>query len=258
MTSQQHLFVFICILARVSSFVAFLPMFAQKQLPKMVKAGLAVSLTLFWYGVVSPDAYPIQQINVVTSLMVLGQEIAIGFILSMLLGFMFVPAKIAGAYVGQEVGLSLAAVSSPGSSDSSTLVTTVFETFAVLIFFGLDLHHFMVSLLHYSMVDLGGMITLTDLPTAHFVDMSSALFEFGNLIAGPVGVCLFILTVGLGLLNKAAPALNLFSVGMTMRSAIGLICLVIFMPIVMRAMAMYFHLHQIEIEKFLIYFLSDV
>lgn len=254
MSLEQQIFTFALILARVSAFVAFLPLFARRQLPRMVKAGLAVALTTFWYGSLPQEAYAEVQINVVTSVLYLGKEIGIGFVLSVLLGFMFVPARIAGAYVGQEVGLSLASVSSPGTMDSSTLVTTIFETFAVLLFFGMNLHHFIITFLHCSLHQLHGKISLTQLPTELLVQITASLSEFGSLIAGPVGICLFILTIGLALLNRAAPTLNLFSVGMSLRGGLGIICLVLFFPIIVNSIHLYFRLHQDKLEKFFVYF----
>lgn len=254
MSFEQQIFTFILILARVSSFVAFLPLFARKQLPRLVKAGLAMALSIFWFGSLPPDAYQTVEINAITSLLYIAKEIGIGFVLSVLVGFLFVPARIAGAYVGQEVGLSLAAVSSPGSLDSSTLVTTIFETFAILLFFGLNLHHFVITFLHISLIELHGKISLTDLPTELVVQITSSLTELGSMIAGPVGICLFILTIGLALLNRAAPTLNLFSVGMSLRGGIGIVCLVLFFPIILNSIHLYFQLHQDKLEKFIYYF----
>lgn len=254
MNAEQQILAFVLILARVSAFIGFLPIFAQKQLPRMVKAGLAVSLTAFWFGSLPPDSFAIEQINAVTSVLLIAKEVGIGFLLAMMLGFMFIPAKIAGAYVGQEMGLSLASVSSPAGTDSSTLLTSIFETFTVLLFFGLNLHHFIVVLLHYSLVQLSAKIDLLKLPTEGIVGMTGNLFEYGNLIAGPVGLCLFIVTVGLALLNKAAPAMNLFSVGMAVRSGLGIFCLAIFMPVILKSVEMYFQLHLEEIESLLLHF----
>jgi flagellar biosynthetic protein FliR len=220
----------------------------------MVKAGLAMSLTLFWFGILPADAFAVEQINIVTSVLLIAKEGAIGFLLAVVLGFIFVPAKIAGAYVGQEIGLSLASVSSPGSTDSSTLVTTVFETLAVLLVFGLNLHHFIISVVHFSLIELAGKIKLTELPTELLTQTTGALSEYGTLIVGPIGICLFILTIGLALLNKAAPTLNLFSVGMTMRSGFGLLCLVLFMPVILKSIEMYFSIHQFSVESILGYF----
>lgn len=254
MTTEHQIFTFVLILARVSSFIAFFPLFGQKQLPTLVKSGLAVGLTIFWYGSLSPEMFVTTQVNVVTSVLFLCKEIGIGFLIAVVLGFMFVPAKIAGAYVGQEVGLSLASVSSPGSMDSSTLVTTIFETLAVLLFFGLNMHHFLIVFLHVSLTELAGKIDLFDLPTEMFVNSTNALSEYGMLIVGPIGIVMFVLTVGLALLNKAAPTLNLFSVGMGLRSGLGIFCMFIFMPVIIKSMEMYFLRYQSELEMMAVYF----
>jgi flagellar biosynthetic protein FliR len=254
MIDDQQIFTFVLILARVSSFIAFFPLFAQRQLPKLVKAGLSMALTLFWFGTMPPELLVDADMNVLNSFLYLGKEIGLGFLLAVMVGFIFVPARVAGAYIGQEIGLSLASVASPGSADSSTLVTTLFETFAILLFFGLNLHHFMITFLHHSLIHVGANISLTDLPTELLIQIAGSLTEQGNLIVGPAGICLFVLTIGLALLNKAAPTLNLFSVGMTLRSGIGILCLIAFLPVIIKSMEMYFRLHQSQLEKFLIFY----
>lgn len=253
MTAEQNILAFVLILTRVSAFVGFLPIFARRQLPMTVKAGLATALTLFWFGALPADSYPTSA-GMVGSALLLAKEFTIGFLLATLLGFMFVPARIAGAYIGQEVGLSLASVASPSGPDSSTLVTTIFETFAVLLFFGLNLHHFLIVFLHVSLVQLAGKITLTELPAELLIQMIGQLTEFGNLIVGPVGICMFALTIALALLNKAAPSLNLFSVGMSLRSGLGILCMVFFMPVLFKSIGFYFARYQEKLELFLEYF----
>ncbi len=254
MIDNQQLTTFVLMLARVSAFIAFFPLFAQRQLPRLIKTGLALSLTLFWFGTLPQEQFVDVQMNLVNSVLYLGKEIGIGFLLAQLLGFMFVPAKVAGAYIGQEMGLSLASVTSPGSLDSSTLVTTLLEIFSIMLFFGLNMHHFMVAFIHHSLIHIGAQVSLTDLPTELLVQTTGSLTEQGNLIVGPAGICLFILTIGLALLNKAAPTLNLFSVGMSLRSGIGIFCLVVFFPVIIKSMTMYLELHQRQLEDFLLFF----
>ena len=254
MTLEQQVFSFILILTRVAAFVAFLPLFGRNQLPAMVKAGMAMALTLFWFGSLPADSFFTGDVNVVTAVLGIARETGIGFLLSIVIGFMLVPAKIAGAYVGQEMGLSLASVTSPSGSDSSTLVTTVFDTLAVLLFFGLNLHHFLIIFLHVSLNQLSGKIDLTNLPTELLVHLTHGLSEFGCLLVGPIGICLFVLTIALALLNKAAPTLNLFSVGMPLRAGLGLLLMFIFMPVIMKSMEMYFIRYQSELETFAVYF----
>lgn len=254
MTLEQQVYTFVLILARVSAFIGFLPLFGQRQLPRLVKAGMSTALTLFWFASLPAEHFVTSDISTLTAVLLVAKEIGIGFVLAGLIGAMFVPAKIAGAYIGQEIGLSLASVTSPGTSDSSTLVTTVFETLAILLFFGLNLHHFIIVFLHVSLVQLAGKINLTDLPTELLVQSTSGLSKYGLLIIGPVGICMFVLVTGLALLNKAAPSLNLFSVGMSVRSGMGIVCMVIFMPVILKATEMYFHRYQLELELFAGYF----
>jgi flagellar biosynthetic protein FliR len=250
---NEQLLSFVLILGRVSAFIAFFPLFSQRQLPALVKAGLAVGLTIFWFGSVPVGSgYP-AQIPTLLAVLLMVREIGIGVLLAMTLGFMLIPARIAGAYAGQEVGLSLASISDPSTSDQSTLVTKVFETLAVLLFFGLNLHHFLILFLHASMKHLADKIDLLDLPTDGLVRLVSDLPEQGLLILAPVAIVMFLLTVGLSLLNKAAPTLNLFSVGMSLRSGLGIVCLIVFLPVMMQAIAMFFMRTINDLEKMMVY-----
>lgn len=254
MTAELQIFTFVLILSRVSAFIAFLPLFGRRQLPTMVKAGLATALTLFWFGNLPPQFQVTEKVDLLIAVLLICKEIGIGFLLATLIGFFLVPARIAGSYVGQEIGLSLAAVASPGGVDSSTLVTTIFETLAVLLFFGLNMHHFMIVFLHVSLVQLAGKIDLADLPTELLVQSTQSLSEYGGLIIAPVGICMFVFTIGLALLNKAAPTLNLFSVGLSVRIGLGIVCMILFMPVILKSIAMYFSRYQLELEQFATYF----
>ncbi len=253
--TEHQILAFVLVLARVSTFIGVFPLFGQRQLPALVKAGLASALTFFWYGQAAAQLEPVESINTVLAVILIAKEVGIGLFLAIALGFMLVPAKIAGAYVGQEVGLSLAAISDPGSTDQTTLMTKVLETISIFLFFALKLHHFVLLCVHHSFTTLGGKINLLDLPTEGLVQMVNDLPEAGLVILAPVGICMFLLVVALAYLNKAAPTLNLFSVGMPLRSGLGLLCLFIFLPSIVDSMTMYFAQVQHDIESLLGYFI---
>jgi flagellar biosynthetic protein FliR len=175
-------------------------------------------------------------------------------VLSIALGLFFLPAKIAGSYVGQELGLSLAAISDPGSQDSSTLISRVFEGFAILIFFGINLHHFLILVIHNSFDQLLGKIDVLRLPTEQIIQLIARVNDYGFMIIGPVAILFMLITLGLAYLNKAAPTLNLFSVGMSIRSGFGIFCLLVFCPVIFGAIQLYFYRMQSEIEQILVSF----
>ena len=241
---------FLLVLARVSVFVAFFPLFSKKQLPNQVKAGLATARSVFWLAD-AKNVMPQLSLEDVGSLLFLFlvfKEICIGLLLSMVLGLFFWPARIAGSYVAQELGLSLAAISDPGSQDSSTLVSRVFEAFSMLLFFSLNLHHFIILSLHLSFNETMTRVGLLELPTEELVAAFNRTSDYGLLIVAPLLVLLMLVTLVLAFLNRAAPAMNLFSVGMSIRVGFGGLLLFLFCPILFGAIEIYFYRVQEDIE----------
>ncbi len=258
--SEVQVFAFLLILTRVSAFVGFFTLFSFSQLPRLVKVGMATGLSVFWLGELDSIADSItdsitgDRLEMISSVLMLGREFLIGLMLSIALNLFFMPCKIAGAYVGQELGLSLASITNPGTPDSSTLVTRVFETFTVLIFFCLDLHHFLIMTIDYSFRELAGKIDVLALPTQQLVAMLNSSGDYGLMVIAPLAVILMIITLCLGLLNRAAPALNLFTIGMSIRSGFGIFCIFMLLPVILGALRGYLFRVQSDIEQLLIAF----
>jgi flagellar biosynthesis protein FliR len=61
---------------------------------------------------------------------------------------------------------------------------------------------------------------------------SGRLFAFALLLASPVLFVLFVVEVGFGLLNRAAPQLNVFNITMSLKSVVGLAVLVLALPLI--------------------------
>ena len=252
MITQGQLIVFLLVLTRVSVFVAVFPLFSKRQLPSLVKVGLSAALTVFWYSEIeSHHAERIADANSWNAILLIGKEMAAGIILGMAMGTFFYPAKIAGAYVGQELGLSLASISDPGSQDSSTLVTRLFETFTILLFFSINLHHFLILALHYSFEHLAAGVSITELPTESLVTLFTSVCDYGLLVAAPLMIVFMLVSLILAFLNRAAPSLNLFSVGMSIRAGLGVFCLFLFAPVIFGAMESYLYRVQEDIEDLL-------
>ena len=53
------------------------------------------------------------------------------------------------------------------------------------------------------------------------------------IIASPVIIIMFLATLGLGLVNRTAPQLNVFFLSMPVKSALGVAMLIIYLPFIM-------------------------
>ncbi len=223
---------FVLVLTRVAAFVGVLPVFSKQFLPRTVKIGLVFALTLLWWettAVPAPTGTAEATIARVATQVV--KEGCLGAALGFLMGLFLFPAQVAGAWLGQELGLSMASMADPVTQENSSLVTQLLTAVATLLFLAGNLHHAVFAALGYSFERIPFGAGLGDRPFAAIaVDSLAVGHEQGMAIAAPVGVLLFLITVMLFLMNRASPQLNLFSIGLSLRLAAGFVALLILFP----------------------------
>jgi flagellar biosynthetic protein FliR len=232
---------FALVLARVSAFIATFPLLGGKSFPRIVKLGLAMSLAWMWFGIygLQPSADVCQSaehLHWPGMVLAVVREVALGAVLGFGFGLFLMPLRIAGAYIGQEMGLSMAVITDPGQGDSSGVVAQLMETLGVLLFFSLDVHHVLLLAVHTS---LQRWPCGTCLPAESAVVVVRGIDDaqaWGLLVAAPVGICLFVTMIVLLFLARSAPQLNLFSVGLTVRLVVGLVACLVFLPDMWNAM----------------------
>jgi flagellar biosynthesis protein FliR len=150
---QVWVVTFVLILGRVGAFVATLPLFSGRNLPNTVKIGLSLTLSAMWfaaYGIDPPETVwrLAQQPHWLALAQATAREILFGGILGITFGLLLMPARIAGAYIAQEMGLTMATLSDPGQQQSSNIVAQLFDSIGVLLLFALDIHHLILHSVH--------------------------------------------------------------------------------------------------------------
>ena len=225
---------FVLVLARVSIFFLVFPLFRYGSVPRLIKVSLAMALSAAWlpsFATVTSGVLPALANGGWMDLMVaLAREVMIGGALGYFLGLFLLPAEIAGAYIGQEMGLSMAMISDPTSGAQKNVVGDGLGALALLIFFGSDIHHLVLGTLYASFTHSFGGGGFPDFHLAMFTQGLSNVERWGLEIAAPVGVVLFLTTLLLSVMLRTSPHLNLFSVGTMLRLGIGLVAMFIFLP----------------------------
>ena len=223
-------------LFRVAAFITFLPPFNGQGLPNIVKIGLSAALVM----VLAPRYAP--QIALILDrakspevawmqLAYLGiRETALGAGLAWLFGLCLVPVRIAGAWVAQEMGLTMAGLTSPMDQQASNVISQALEAVAVLLFFALDVHHVMFMMLGQSF-EFRPVATRWGMPSWESVLWSVNLsIDQGFLIIAPIGILLFVVSLTLLITMRVAPQFNFMSWGMALRLFAGIGSLVMFFP----------------------------
>lgn len=234
---------FSLVLARVGTFVGVLPLYGTSPVPRLVRVGLAFSLTLLYMGSLFP-ALPTGQLAeqaATLSWVIFGLALAREAVLGALLGFAFglllAPARIAGEFITQSLGLGFGAQVSPAGTQPAGPVTLIWEALAVCIFLGLDGHHVPLAMLHSTFATFPVGSAVPQVPMQNLVSGLAAAEEYGLVLAAPVVTCLLLSLVLLVLLSRAAPQFNLYSVGFPLQLAVGIAAMWLLWPNLVRGLA---------------------
>jgi flagellar biosynthetic protein FliR len=228
-------------LARAGMFIHVLPLLGGANMPRTVKIGLAVALAFVFFNEASGTLAraggvgPLGLTSWPGLGLALGREMLLGGVLGFALGLFLVPAHVAAEFIAQEAGMSFANVLTASGGGPASALTLVFELVASVAFLGLDLHHVFLLVLQetFQHLPIGQGFQL---PNWDLVTAAGAAEEGGLLLVAPVGLCLFLTTVVLALMTRAAPQLNLYSVGFPLRVLVCLGAVLLLLPQMVTAM----------------------
>ena len=226
----------VLILLRIAVFVALLPPVGGQGLPSTVKIGLALALTVVLAPRFAPATAMILKVHSTPTgaWVSLGyfavRETALGAALAWLLSLCLVPVRVGGAWLAQEMGLTMAGLTSPMDQQPSNVVAQMLEALAIVLFFLFDLHHILFLSLGESFA-LKPSSSAWAMPSWDVVLWSvSQSVGHGFLVIGPVGVLLFVVSLTILITMRTSPQFNFMSYGMTLRLIAGIGGLFIFLP----------------------------
>lgn len=210
------------LLVRPAALVAMAPPFGGAYTPTWVKVGLSVILALCLAPTVTVPGIT----NVVMLIVVVGRELLIGTALAMAVQVLLAGVELAGQLAGFQLGFSYAAAVDPQTGARNNIIASLYTNLALLSFLAIGGHHQLLRAMAHSYaslpVGLGGVDATLGALVARAL---GAIFLLGVQLAAPIVIVLLIVELGLGLLTRAAPALNMLIIGFPVRLLAGLIVL---------------------------------
>lgn len=238
---ELQCFAYALVLVRVASFVMFLPLFGGRSLPGLVKVGVSVALASVWLTSLRFDATTVDlltknELHWLFFGLLVAKETILGAVLSFALTLLVEPVRIAGSYIGHEMGLALATVTDPTAQTQTNVVSEIFVSLGFLLILACDLHHAWFGVLHFSFLKLPIGAAGFGIPFGWMAQQADRTHEMGLMIAGPVGISLFLTIIFLIVLAKVSPQMNFFSVGLSLRLAVAFGALLLFFPDMLQVM----------------------
>jgi flagellar biosynthetic protein FliR len=211
---------------RIGAAVQVLPVIGGQTLPARVRLILVLALSATLSTVLPPA--PPMAIDSATVLGVL-REFTVGIAIGLMLRLAFEAGQLAGELVSQGMGLSFATMADPLSGASSPVLAQWFFLVFSLLFFTLDGHLALISLLadSYSNLPIGAALPDTRAVLSAVPDFFGACLRAGVLLALPVIMALLAVNIAFGVLARAAQQLNPMQIGLPVSLLVGLILLML-------------------------------
>lgn len=233
MPTDYDLARFFLIFLRVTAFISFAPPFGGKDVPPMARAGFSVLAALLLQAwVPSASSFPTDGLGWALAA---GTELLVGLALAGFWSLFLSGVQMGGHLIGGQMGFGWGGLFDPTVGDSSEVIVLIQRLTMILLFFAVDGHLRLMEILVRSLqwVPLGQASFHGSIFSAWSASFS-ALFEIGFKLAAPLTVCIWLLTLALGLVGRAAPAMNLLSLDFPLRTGLGFLVLASTAPHMMR------------------------
>lgn len=200
---------------RMVAFIVIAPPFSYNAFPGRIKAMLALGLAVAVSPAVTTGYRPMDTGSFFGALVL---EVVVGAVLGFLVYVVFAAVQSAGSLIDLFSGFQMAQAFDPQSMINGAQFTRLFQMSALALMFSSDAYQLILTGLtrSFDSIPLGGGLAMAE-PAATLVQAVTGMFLSAVQIAGPLLVVLFLADVGLGLLNRVAPALNAFALGFPLK-----------------------------------------
>lgn len=224
---------YMLVFARVGTMVMILPGLGEMTVSRRVRLSIALVLA----AVLVPlhrHAYQVDLRSFGPLITMLGQEIFIGAVLGLTARLMISALQIAGFVVAQQLGLGFVTAVDPTQGQQGVLLGNFLTVLGITLVFATDLHHLVIAALNdsYALFRPGEIPLLGDVAALTTQTVATA-FRIGIQLAAPFLVFGLLFNLGLGVLSRLMPQMQVFFVGLPLSILLGLLMLFVILGAMM-------------------------
>lgn len=197
--------------------------------PMRVRAGLALSLAFLSHGVSSAGTASLDSLEHV--FMAVPGELFIGVAMGMVVRLAIASVEIAGDIISPLMGFGAASLFDPHTQAHETPLSKVLSTLCLLLLVLIGIHRVLLGALlgSFHAIPVGTLVR-PELATADLIHLSSRAIVTGLRLALPVVATMLLLQLGLAFVSRAAPSLQIFSIGFAISMVAGALVLMSSFP----------------------------
>ncbi len=215
---------FLLIFARIGTMVMLLPGIGELTMPSRVRLVLALVLTLVLLPL-HEKAYAVDlRATLAPVVTMLIEEVMIGIILGMTARLAVSALQVTGTVVAQQLGLGFVTTIDPTQNQQGVLVGNFLTVLGITLVFTTDLHYLVIAALNDSYnIFKPGELPLAGDVAQHITRVIAVSFRIGIELGAPFLVFGLLFNLGLGVLSRLMPQMQVFFIGLPLSIMLGLL-----------------------------------
>ena len=221
--SLPQLQLFFLVFLRVGAILLSIPIFDSRSIPFFFKIALAFATGIVLFPLLKLDVAPVP-----SNLFPFGINVAGEILLGLAVGFsvklIFAGIQLAGQLAGYQMGLAIANVMDPATSEQVPLLAQFNNLMGLLIFLSINAHYWFIKALTESFrlvpplnVNFGQSLL------EQLIHLSGNMFIIALQVGAPVIAAMLLTSVAFGLIARTVPQMNVFIVAMPLKIGVGLL-----------------------------------
>lgn len=218
---------FMLVFARIGTMVMLLPGLGELSVPVRVRLTVALVLSAIFLPL-HRSAYVIDLRDFGPVVLMLGQEMLIGAVLGLTARLTISALQVAGAVVAQQMGLGFVTAVDPTQGQQNVIVGNFLSVLGITLVFATDLHHLVIAALNdsYRLFEPGAALLVGDI-AALLTKTVAGAFRVGIQLSAPFLVFGLLFNLGLGILSRLMPQMQVFFVGLPLSILLGFLVLLL-------------------------------
>jgi flagellar biosynthetic protein FliR len=225
---------FMLMFARLGTMVMLMPGLGEQGIPMRVRLVIAIMLTLVMMPLHQAAYTSVDLSSFAPVIGLLIKEVIIGVVLGMAGRLTISALQVAGVVVAQQLGIGFASTVDPSQHEQTAIVSSFLTMLGVALIFATDLHHLVIGALEqsYRIFTPGAPLPAGDFAQLILITTAGA-FRVGAQIAAPFLVFGLLFNVGLGVLARLMPQVQIFFLGIPASIMLGFLLLSLILAAVM-------------------------
>jgi type III secretion protein SpaR/YscT/HrcT len=216
---------------RILAMCAMLPLFNRQVLPGMLRYAVCAAIGLVLVPMLAPR-YAQVDLGMVDLLLLVAKEVFVGLALGFMMAIPFWIFEAVGFVVDNQRGASLGATINPLTGNDSSPLGILFNQAFMVFFMVSGGFSLMLTILYdsfrlWSLWDWAPALHLDNAPL--MLDQLSRFARMVLLFAAPAVVAMFLAELGLALVSRFAPQLQVFFLALPIKSGLAMLVLVLYM-----------------------------